>query len=558
MSLDAEILPVSYVEELVRALTRAMRAFQMYLPNNPMYHRGEQTLRDAFPPIWAVLDEVTLGISETDLVWEDQTVYAQANRSESFAFGLYKDGMRLLTLRKGCEEEEIGRFLVTVSRARLLPADASDDLLTLLWEQDFQRVTFQFTEVIADPWVYDPQALQLLAEGSDPERVQQQVREEARAPRPEGVVDLEDFDATLYFLDEIEIAELTRQVEKEYVRDLRPPALGILFDLCELQADPAVHGEVVAVLDTLFPSLLSRGDFHTVALILREIRAVVQRARQLSPDVRQGLERFGTRLSEPAAIGQLLNLLDEAAVLPPEDELAEVLGELQGPALGAILTQLPRLASLRVKTIVGAAAERLAEANAGELQALLAVLERDALPGAIQMVGRLGLHPASPPLADLVRHVAPEVRLAAVEVLGLFGTPGAMAGLEPAIDDVERPVRVAAVAAVTRRGYAGALRRLEAIVLGRGGLNLERSERRAAFEAYSAVAGPAGLETLRGVVFPSGLFRRKASSEARTCAVYALGRLRTPEARVVLEQLTSDKELPVRHAATSLLREWPG
>ena len=34
-------------------------------------------------------------------------------------------------------------------------------------------------------------------------------------------------------------------------------------------------------------------------------------------------------------------------------------------------------------------------------------------------------------------------------------------------------------------------------------------------------------------------------------------RLRTPEARMLVEDVQNDKELPVRHAATSLLREWP-
>ena len=107
MSIDSEILPVSHVEELVRALVRALRAFQMYLPNNPMYQRAQQQLEEAIPPVWAVLDELTLLVRETDLVWEDQVVYQQPSKSESFAWGLYKDGMRLVTLRKGAEEEEI-------------------------------------------------------------------------------------------------------------------------------------------------------------------------------------------------------------------------------------------------------------------------------------------------------------------------------------------------------------------------------------------------------------------------------------------------------------------
>ena len=117
MSLDAAILPASHVEELVRALLRALRAFQMYLPNNPMYHRGAQNLQEAFLPVWAVLGELTFTVTETELIWEGEAVYSQPNKSESFAFWLHKDGMRSFTLRKGCEEDEAARLLQTISLA---------------------------------------------------------------------------------------------------------------------------------------------------------------------------------------------------------------------------------------------------------------------------------------------------------------------------------------------------------------------------------------------------------------------------------------------------------
>lgn len=555
MSIDTEILPVSHVEELVRSIVRALRAFQMYLPNNPMYQRAETQLRDAFPPVWAVLDELTLFVRETDLVWEEQVVYEQPARNESFAWGLYKDGMRVLTLRKGVEEEEIGRFLHTVTRARHLSADASDDLLTLLWEQDFQRITYQFAEVISDPWVYDPQALDLQAQ--QPEAVvQDRVRQEVQAARPEGVVDLDEFDSTLYFLDEMEIAELRRQVEDEYTRDTRLAALTILYDLFELHNDSDVRADIIGVLESLFPNLLVRGDFHTLANILRELRTL-RTASGVDEGARQRVDAFEARLSQPEAIAQLLQSLDEAATLPPEDELGEVLRELRAPALGTILTQLPRLTTAQVRTTIAAAAERLAQAATGDLLRLLRTLDGEALPGAIRLVGRLGLQHGVQPLGELVRHDAPEVRLASVEVLAQLGTPGAMTGLEPAIDDPDRQVRMAAVTAVSRRSWAGALRRLEAAVQGKGPAR-ERAEQRQVFEAYAAVAGPPALETLRALLVPKGMFSRKASTEVRTCAVYALGRLRTPEARLLMEDLQNDKELPVRHAATSLLREWPG
>ena len=78
-------------------MVKALRAFHMYLPNNPIYQRATENVRAAFTPIWAVLDELVLTVAETDFVWEEQVVYHQPNKGESLAWGLFKDGMRSLT-----------------------------------------------------------------------------------------------------------------------------------------------------------------------------------------------------------------------------------------------------------------------------------------------------------------------------------------------------------------------------------------------------------------------------------------------------------------------------
>ena len=129
---------------------KALRAYHMYLPNNPIYQRASENLRIAFQPIWAVLDELVLAVAETDFVWEEQVVYHQPNKTDSVAWGLFKDGMRSLTLRRGAELEELPRFLETINRARFLPADAGDDLLTLLWEQEFEFIQYKFIEFFGE------------------------------------------------------------------------------------------------------------------------------------------------------------------------------------------------------------------------------------------------------------------------------------------------------------------------------------------------------------------------------------------------------------------------
>ena len=140
-------LPHAQVEELLRNVVKGFRAFQMYLPNNPMYHRAIQNVRSAFQPVWGSgLDKLVLTIIETDIIWDEHVVYHQPAKNESFAFYLFKDGMRVLTLFPGVEEDEIIKFLEIVQKARALPNDAGDDLLTLLWAHEFQLVQYHFAE----------------------------------------------------------------------------------------------------------------------------------------------------------------------------------------------------------------------------------------------------------------------------------------------------------------------------------------------------------------------------------------------------------------------------
>ena len=143
------VLPPATVEELMQAMVKALRAHQLYLPNNPVYQKALETLRTAFRPIWEALDELALAVHENELRWEGSVVYNQTNRGESLAWVFFKDGVRAVTLLPGVEQDEIVGLLDVVHRARTLRQEDSDDLLTLLWEKDFQRIRYVFQEMTA-------------------------------------------------------------------------------------------------------------------------------------------------------------------------------------------------------------------------------------------------------------------------------------------------------------------------------------------------------------------------------------------------------------------------
>src|SRR5439155_1454750 len=247
---------------------------------------------------------------------------------------LYKDGVRSLTFKPGIEDVEIVRFLGVLQQAKNLQADAPDDLLTLLWAQDFQFISYTFHELASE------NALPIVAGATIPTTPPTQVRrfvEEEAPPKREGLVSIDDFDTTLYFLEDKEIAYLKKDVEREYAQDLRRNVLAMLFDLLELQTYGTVRAELISIVENFIPYLLGAADFRSVAFILRDTRVILQRARELIPEHRQTLESLPARLSQREALSQLIQSLDEATVHPTEEELSELFQELRAEALPTLM-----------------------------------------------------------------------------------------------------------------------------------------------------------------------------------------------------------------------------
>jgi HEAT repeat protein len=232
-----------------------------------------------------------------------------------------------------------------------------------------------------------------------------------------------------------------------------------------------------------------------------------------------------------------------------------VLRELRATALEPLVSWLPNLTSEPLRKMLEEVVDRLAHTYPAEVQRILKLPDSPALLGMVNLCGRLGLNQAVPGMAETISHPDPAIRLAVVQTLGMLGTPGALTVVDKAIEDSDRNVRLAAVRAAGSRGYKGALRRVESIVLGKGIKDMDLTEKMAFFEAYGAIAGSSALKPLTAILLERGLLRMKEPPENRACAAIALGRLKTPEARDVLQRAMDDKELVVRNAVNRALRE---
>ena len=541
------------VEAFFQALVKGARAAQLYLPNNPVFQQAIANIRDAFGPIWAGAPEVKLDIKETAFVLGAHPVLDQPQKTESLAWILYKDGVRSLTLRPGAEDE-IMRLLALLNKARNLPPDADDDLLTLLWEEDFQSIGYRHVELVTE----DARPLEPDEEPAEPgekrtQSTQENVAEETK--RPEGLINLEEFDSTLYFLDEKDIAYLRDEIEREYQQDLRSNVLAILFDIFELQTFSTVRSEVLSIIENFIPYLLGAGDFRSVSYILRELRVATSRARELTPEHVTQVEELPARLSEPAAVSQLLQSLDEAAVHPSEDELGSLFRELRPEALETVLSWMPRLTNARVRELLQQAVQRLATQNPEELAKALGSEDEGVVYETIKLAQLLKLPPLVPALGGvLVTDRSPALKVAVVDCLAVVGSPSAMQQLERAVDDGHRDVRVAAVRTLGQRRHRAAMARIEPMVTGKM-KNADLTEKMAFFEAYGLLVGPDGITRLKPMLSAGGFMKKGNDPQTRACAAMALGKIGTPEARAALQDVANDKDPLVRNAVNKALRE---
>lgn len=551
---DTDLAP-TVVESLLQILVKALRAHQLYLPNNPVYQKAIENLRAAFAPVWAETPELDLDVYESDLHWAGQVVYSQPSRSESIAWTFFKDGVRSVTLLPGVEDEEIIGLLDVLHRARTLQAEDSDDLLTLLWEKDFQLVRYRFQELVTDSG--GPQLpSQAEVEPAKPSAryVREAMEEDAPPAARPGVVRADDFDTTLYFLDEKEIGFLRTEVEREYSQDLRRNVLGMILDVLELQPYPTVRAELVSIIESFLPYLLGAGDFSSVAFILRECKVVLERARELLPEHRKALEELPARLSQEATLSQLLQSLDEAHAHPEPEELAELFGEFRGEALPTLFAWLPRLTNARVRSVLEVAVRRLATAHVNRVVEAIGGKDPAMVGEAIALTGKLKLQQAVPALVTTLAHAESGVRQAAVQALAEIGSAGALQGLERALEDPEREVRLTTVRILAQRRHRGALSRITLLVQGKSVRDADLTEKMAFFEAYGAMVGEEGVAVLDGMLNSGGFLKKKETPETRACAAMALGRIGSANAVDALKRSADAKEAIVRNAVNRALR----
>ncbi|MCA9018272.1 MAG: hypothetical protein KDA77_23320, partial [Planctomycetaceae bacterium] len=129
-----------WIREIWTTFARVTRTFQLYDANN-------NAVRDALAALYYELmsylqhfQEMVLEVELHELKYEWKVVYENDDRENSIAFKLFRDGVRIITLRAGLNWQELAQLLKILGMRYNGVHMFEDDIATLFWKADMKHV----------------------------------------------------------------------------------------------------------------------------------------------------------------------------------------------------------------------------------------------------------------------------------------------------------------------------------------------------------------------------------------------------------------------------------
>ena len=292
------------VADLLRQLDKTVRAHQLYPSHNAQYIKTVENLRVRVRRrVAGSVRHLAAGHRHASSAGATSPSSSEPEKvSDSLPWTFFKDGVREITLTRGFEGEELEKLLDIIPLVRRAH-DHEDDILTLLWEQEFVFLSYRFIDTVSgqgaplDPsatpgrWPAQAsvcryerrggrcQAAPRLSSGAPPGGSDEAARLDRALAAPAVVGEGTRPDATTAR----QTSYLAREIELEYSTDLRRDVLDVLLDIFELNDDTAVRAEVIGHLDAMMLHLLTGLQFGNVTHLLRESAVALDRAPGVTP-----------------------------------------------------------------------------------------------------------------------------------------------------------------------------------------------------------------------------------------------------------------------------------
>lgn len=521
---------IKSVTDLIQTLLKAKKTVRMYPDNNPVYLKTIDEVRARFNEFFCYRDELTLKIKQNEIFFDAGQVYQNPEKNDNLALFFFKDGLREITFKKGLAAEEVEGFLKIIS----LDFDREaldDDIVTLLWEQDFQHIKYLADDTLLfEDDNYETEAVAKAKENSAGSDDLLRAYTEA--------INAEEFKG-------LEIAKLTDKDLQMLLTEIRSDSINkvgklshILFEII-LQAENAAEIEAVYnfIKDTMLYALKNK-DLNTALEIVK--RAIAMAKEDGSDSNRSFMRSMLLCVNSDDAMKYFCDILGSGTGMD-EKVLMEYAGFLDKDAIGPLVSVLGELKDHSITMAVINILTALGTKDMADLAGGLRDSRWHVIRNTIQVLRHIGDKRAVEYLVNTAKHTEAKVRAEALQALGETKSPNALQVLRDSLDDPDRSVRIAAAKALGSYRSETAKRLVLAKAAEKDFNDREFDEKKAFYEVLSDWRDRDVAEFMTGMLGRSAFFKKSLHDESRACAAYALGLMGWKDAAGMLDKLKDSK-----------------
>jgi len=548
----------------VEALVRAIEARREHAGDDSALQKIDRDFEETTESCFNQIGDFTLRVEEFGLFFEGECVYHSSGRTGSLSVNLFRDGLSEITLQRGLEPDELRSFLNILGRATDERDPDSEDVVTLLWEENFRHVGYGCVpfeewnpgspagaEVPADtaadeafPWpvgAVDEGDAGGAAEGrSDDWSLPGDGAAVSERPRPE-----------VSNLTEIEAFNICMLASIEDALSSRDRILEILCGLLGAEESPARFLEIAWSLGRLIEAAVAAGNMEEAGSLVDRLRALSDSKKppgEFQSAANQVLQHMGRddflgrlhvilgrhRDLDLAALTKFLAQLGPSAA----PTLCGVLGEIQEMNVRRAICET---LVLSCKSHVSILLDRLSDPRWYVVRNILYILGRIAHQGVERALG------------DALTHNDLRVRKEAVRALAGIDSPASRAYLNSALRDSDKGIRILVAQLLASRRDERAARIIWSVIESPEFAGRDVEERSAFCGALGRAGSDALIPKMERMLTRGGLFQ-SADQAGRMEAAMALAWLGTPAALELLSREAKSKNESVRRAVANALQ----
>jgi len=557
-------------KSLVQLLVKTLKSLLLYPENNPIPREFKRKLQQNFSDFLDSNEELRLEVKHSQLLYQGRMVYEDQDREEGIAYALHRDGARELIFIKGLEHEELTYFLEALELC-LKSTDLEDDLVTLLWEKDFDHIKYLVVDDLLDVDV--PNAEDIPADWDFNRLLYSEIAlsgEEKLSPEQKASKDLafrqkeeqtKELSKKLKEFSPEEIKNIHQLLESDARSRVLDDFFTLLGEILIREKDFLEFHELMERIERIVDSLINVADFDSATKIIWRLRRFEQRMRDSSPQANLGNQTKAERIKkaidqagEEEKIRRVGSVLNEKEMIDLS-KVKQYLLSLNWNSISPILHVLRDLKYSPARKMVCEVLEEVGKDHIGVVgegvyDSLWYVARNVAF-----VLGRIGKEEGVKVLKNIINHSDLRVRKEVITSLAKIGGKEAQALLVSALDDEDKPIRILASRGLARRKEKEALSALMKIIQSDQFIDALSDEKRQMLESLALIGEDEVVPFLKKLVNKRRWLKKDKHNETRIFAIRALGFIMTQKANETLKELSEKRNKVIRQACQYALRK---